>query len=122
MTPIPRLLAWLLPLLLLGACTSYRYIPPTTDAGRQCVVSCETNRQICISGKEQVAASQAQACELRRANQLNACLATAFTPQLRAQCGKKAPSCSSHASTGACDTSHRACYVQCGGQVVEVED
>lgn len=108
--------------LLASACTSYKYIAPPTEAGRQCVTTCGTNQQICISGKEQVAASQAQACEMRRATQLSACLATALTPQARAYCNKVAPTCSSYASTSVCEDSYRACYVQCGGKVIEVED
>ncbi len=38
--------------LLAGACTSYQYVPPASEAGRQCVTTCDTNRQICVAGKE----------------------------------------------------------------------
>ena len=109
--------------LLAGACTSYQYVPPASEAGRQCVTTCDTNRQICIAGKEQAAASQNQACETRRAVQLASCLATALTPEARNYCNKVAPRCSgNYASTGGCDDGYRACYVQCGGRVVEVKD
>lgn len=108
---------------LVSACTSYQYVPPASEAGRQCVTTCDTNRQICIAGREQAAASQNQACETRRAVQLASCLATAFTPEARNYCNKVAPTCSSNfASTGACDDGYRACYVQCGGRVIEVKD
>ena len=109
--------------LMASACTSYKYIPPATEAGRQCVTTCETNQQICISGKEQVAASQTQACEMRRTMQLSNCMVNALTPQARAYCNKSVPACtSSFANTGDCTNRYRACYVQCGGQVIEVEN
>ena len=109
--------------LLAGACTSYQYVPPASEAGRQCVATCDTNRQICVAGKEQAAASQNQACETRRAVQLASCLATALTLEARNYCNKVAPRCSgNYASTSSCDDGYRACYVQCGGRVIEVED
>lgn len=108
--------------LLAGACTSYKYIPPASEAGRQCVVACATNQQICISGKEQLAASQMQICEMRRATYLSTCLSTAVTPQARDYCNRTVPHCSSSANTSACEAPYRACYMQCGGQVIEVKD
>lgn len=123
MTSFIRYVALLALTLLVSACTSYQYVPPPTEAGRQCVTSCDTNRQICIAGKEQAAASQSQGCEMRRAVQLSNCLSVALTPQARAYCNKVAPHCTgSTANTGACDSGYRACYVQCGGRVIEVKD
>lgn len=120
---LPRHLCVLAFALMAGACTSYQYVPPASDAGRQCVATCDTNRQICIAGKEQAAASQNQACETRRAAQLAGCLAVALTPEARAYCHKVAPHCpSAYAGTGGCEEGYRACYVQCGGRVIEVED
>jgi len=112
----------ILPAVLMVGCTSYRYIPPNTDAGRQCVTTCETNKQICITGKEQVAAAKEQACETRRTNQLATCLAIATNDKSREQCTKNRSYCSSYPSTYTCDSTYQACFVQCGGKVIEVED
>ncbi|WP_296223964.1 hypothetical protein [Ralstonia sp. UBA689] len=110
---------WVALALFCTACTSYRYIPPQTAAGRQCVTTCETNKQICTAGKEQTAAVKTQACETRRATQLSSCLALAGSDKgAREQCAKKSGYCSTYADTSACEESYRACYVQCGGQVV----
>ncbi len=118
-----RLAAWATLALLAGACASYRYIPPQTAAGRQCVTTCDTNKQLCAAGKEQTAAVKAQACETRRATQLSACLAVAGNDKAaREQCAKKVGYCSTYADTSACDEGYRSCYVQCGGQVVLEED
>ncbi|MEF2268003.1 hypothetical protein V3C40_14585 [Janthinobacterium sp. LS2A] len=103
----------------LASCTSYRYIPPDSDAGRQCVTSCGTNQQICIAGKEQIAASQAQACEMRNTSTVSICLAVAKTDADRELCAKKRQYCSSSASTWQCDSDYRACYTQCGGRIEE---
>lgn len=109
--------------LLVSACTSLQYIPPASDAGKQCVTTCDTNRQICISGQQQLAAGQNQSCEIRRATQLATCLSMAGTPQARAYCEKTVPRCAgAFANTGNCETQYRSCYVQCGGQVIEVQN
>ncbi|MDF3882051.1 hypothetical protein ACU4GI_10445 [Cupriavidus basilensis] len=119
--PYRSLCGFLLAVLAAG-CTSYKYVPPKSDAGRQCVTTCETNKQICITGKEQVAAVKEQACETRRANTLATCLATAANDKGKEQCTKRQAYCSSYASTHSCDSAYQACYIQCGGQVIEVED
>lgn len=108
--------------MLAAGCTSYKYIPPQSNAGRQCVTTCATNKQICISGKEQVAAAKEQACEARRANVLATCLASASNDTGKEQCAKRQAYCSSYASTYTCEASYRDCYTQCGGQIIEVED
>ncbi|UQV44516.1 hypothetical protein KIV45_22270 [Janthinobacterium lividum] len=106
----------------LAGCTSYRFIPPDSDAGRQCVTSCGTNQQICIAGKEQVAAAQAQACEMRNVSTVSICLAVAKTDADRELCSKKRQYCSSSASgTWQCEADYRACYTQCGGRIEESE-
>lgn len=110
-------------IMLISGCTSiqYQYIPPTTDAGRQCVTTCDTNRQICIAGKEQVAETRNEACENRNSNSRIVCLATARTDAERQACTNKRESyCSNYSDSDSCDTSYRFCYTQCGGQVKQI--
>lgn len=104
---------------LFAACTTYEYIPPTSDAGRQCVASCENARQVCIAGSHQTAATNKASCETRETNRLALCLAAARDQAARDQCSKGRNNCFAVADTYRCENSHRACFTTCGGQVIE---
>lgn len=82
-----RLLTWL-PLLLAG-CVSYDYVPPTTDAGRQCVATCEVATQTCAAGARQANATNNSSSQIARSTALAACLGTARNDHDRKKCRER---------------------------------
>lgn len=105
--------------LLFSACTTYEYIPPASDSGRQCVATCEISKQTCESGEKQAAASRESACETRESNKLAICLATAKDQSAKEKCRRSKNSCFAGAATYKCEENYRRCFKNCGGKIVE---
>ena len=74
----------------LAGCTTYDYVPPASEAGRQCLATCEVARQTCRAGVSQTGAQQAATTELARSNQLATCLAGATSADDRKACQRGA--------------------------------
>lgn len=104
---------------LLSACTTYQYIPPTSDAGRQCVATCDISQQTCESGEKQTAANRESACETRESNNLAICLASAKDQGAKEKCNRSKKSCYNAPALYRCQESHRTCFTNCGGKVIE---
>lgn len=125
--------------LALGGCSSdpvyrtqYDLIQPTSNSGKQCVVGCETNRLLCeqrnddrITRCEEQADRKFNNCEADAKVRLDSCNA-----DLKRRYGsawtKYATNCSAYGSgcyrdvcstRSSCDTGHRACFGNCGGEV-----
>jgi hypothetical protein len=109
----------MLAMLALAGCTTYSYIPPTSDAGRQCVMTCATTREVCVSAAEQLAATQRQTCEARASSKLTNCLLAANNEAEKKACAGRREYCSDYANTGRCNADYDRCFVMCGGQIVE---
>lgn len=137
--------------LLWGCTTEYRYTPPTTAAGRACVLHCQAVQAGCRNSRDQRATAAYNQCRQDAAvNQdqcqrqalfdqqqcqhdsdvdYTACLKYARTDADRAGCRQKscplrscnASSCYNSADYDICDSDFRLCYQTCGGQVEEVQ-
>lgn len=108
-------------LLTLSACTTYEYLPPTTDAGRACASQCEQPRESCISSAQDRAEAKAKECRQTRTFTLALCLAGASDKAQKDKCHERSPACIAVPLTESCEASFRRCYTSCGGRVIEVE-
>ena len=108
-------------LLALGACTTYEYVPPSSDAGRACAAQCEQPRQSCIASAQDRAEAGAKECRQTRAFTLALCLAGANDKAQKEKCHERAPACVAIPMTESCEASFRRCYTSCGGRVIEVD-
>jgi len=109
-------------LVLLAACSHYEYRPPATEAGRQCTVQCSAVREMCISNEYQRAQNDKIACEQRNYRNYQQCMRRAEDKDDAKACAQHQQSCYAHTSNYRCEDNYRACYVNCGGQVIKVED
>lgn len=106
--------------LIQAACVNYQYIPPTTDAGRQCVAACDAPQQACIADHRQRAENRVRSCQMERSFRLDQCLASAGSDKDRQNCAQAADrSCETATDTSGCSAEFRRCYTTCGGQVAE---
>ena len=116
-----RLLSCLGLALIQAACASYQYIPPTTDAGRQCVATCEIGQQSCMANAQRAAESASHTCEMNRAYALDRCLDGASSQADRQSCNKSASAnyCGRSVNPYECEPQYRRCFTACGGQAIE---
>lgn len=105
----------------LSACTTFEFIPPNSDAGRQCVATCETALKTCEAGAKQAAATKEAACESRESNVLALCLALASDKPAKEKCTKARKTCFAVPESYRCAVDHRNCFRNCGGKVIEVK-
>lgn len=113
--------------LLLAACSTFDYIPPATDAGKQCVATCEVASQTCQAGVRQAKALQNAMCESQKSNELTNCLSDAKSREQRKDCKERATSkCgfgnSMHLGFGGgndCSGTYDRCFTNCGGEIIE---
>lgn len=124
--PLWRWYCLALLVLLLNACSTFDYIPPTTDAGKQCVATCEVATQTCQAGARQAGALAKSLCESNKSNQLALCLSDAKTDDKRKSCQKRAKEYCGHGgaygASGDCSASYDRCFTTCGGQIIERPD
>lgn len=124
--PAARRCAALLAIALAG-CTTYDYVPPASEAGRQCLATCEVARQTCRAGVSQTGAQQAATTELARSNQLVTCLAGATSADDRKACQRGANNgvllnTQQHSQPIGelqCSSTYDQCFTNCGGQIIE---
>ncbi|SFR94715.1 hypothetical protein SAMN05216570_1037 [Dyella sp. OK004] len=114
-----RLLGCLGLILAQAACTTYQYVPPTTETGRQCVMTCETGHQACVGDAQYSADRRARSCEVDRSITLKKCLERASSDAEARTCNNSSSAnyCGNSANTLSCDADYRRCYAGCGGQV-----
>lgn len=121
-------LHWSLALsMLLFGCSTFEYIPPDTDAGRQCLATCEVATQTCQAGDRQAKALQGAMCESQKSNELTNCLKDAKTKDKREDCKDRAAAkCGfgnsmqySYGNGSNCSVTYDRCFQTCGGQIIE---
>lgn len=115
-----RLLARLGFVLIPTSCATYRYIPPTTEAGLRCVTTCEVGHQSCLANVQQDANARADRCDIDRSIKLKECLARATSDSDAQTCNNTANAnyCGASAYTLTCDSHYRQCYSACGGTAI----
>lgn len=110
------------PCLLMAGCVSYDYLPPTSDAGRQCIATCATAKQTCEAGKAQATAMERNTCQMNENYQLSQCLADANDDKAKKKCREAVGNCSYVFAHGfSCSTDYDRCYTDCGGLIVPRE-
>lgn len=123
--PSRRCFTLVLLLLLLNACSTFDYVPPTTDAGKQCVATCEVASQTCHAGELQASSMQRSMCESNKTSQLALCLSDAKTDDKRKDCRQQAKSECAYSvpyGVGSCSASYDRCFTTCGGKIIERPD
>ncbi len=129
---------------LTGCAEKYRYVPPTSEAGLQCVTQCLSIKNACRERELENARAAQQECEKRSADEYLECKIRA--EEEYAQCQEKAKEeyiaclkyagdrsscheeqcekehcyergCYESPDFRACDSDYRDCYQQCGGEV-----
>ena len=137
-------------ILLLTGCTStqYRYIPPPTEAGLNCVAQCQQYQNVCTNNEQINAMAAYQQCETISAVEYDRCLRDAdmdfhkcnkkakhdYKRCLKhdkdpGKCRKKKCSkphcyknrCYKTTNYSMCKSNFRECYEQCGGIVHIIE-
>lgn len=116
------LLAAIVAPMLVACGTTYEYVPPKTDQGRQCAAQCGAAQETCRSSATAQADRNEARCERESSNDYTTCLIIATTTEQKAACGKKRRYCGHYADTSTCEKAYRNCFVTCGGQVIERED
>ena len=144
-----RALSLLTFLLLATACTTqYHYIPPSSQAGIQCVSQCQQRQHECKQGAnlradaehraclntvasdyqacQQLSHSRYHACQSRSEAEYSACLKYSDNrsecrrePCSQTHCARK--QCYHAPQYGSCQTDFNQCFQQCGGRLQEVE-
>lgn len=121
-----RALLFLL-LLPLSACgpiyeTQYTMVPPKTAEGRMCIVNCQQGRNLCRQGCKIDERSCKADARVRAEDDYRA---YAHAQRVEKKPIKKSPRdfeyayhCSTSRCDQECDTDHRQCYIDCGGQVI----
>ncbi|KAB8173324.1 hypothetical protein FKV24_014295 [Lysobacter maris] len=110
------------PCLLAAGCVSYDYLPPGSDAGRQCIATCATAKQTCEAGKAQTTAMERNTCQMSENNRLTQCLTGAGDDKAKKKCRENARDCSYVFASGfSCSTDYDRCYTDCGGLIVPRE-
>jgi|GEM_PF-3399490 len=142
---------WVIIILLTG-CTStrYRYIPPPTEAGLNCVTQCQQYKNVCMNNEQINAMAAYRQCEAISAVEYDRCLRDADMDFHK--CRKKAKhdykrclkhdkdpdkcqkkeckktncyknSCYETTHYSMCKSNFRECYQQCGGivEIIEIE-
>lgn len=107
--------------LIQAACVSYQYVPPATEAGLQCVTTCQVAQQNCVAAANGNAAREAENCEIERSHTEQLCLVRAKSDMERQSCSiTDYPGyCMRSANTWGCSGDFRTCYSACGGHVIE---
>ena len=139
-------------IMLLTGCTStqYRYIPPPTEAGLNCVTQCQQHQNVCMNNEQINASAAYRQCQELSAMEYDRCLQDARMDFYRCdkiaerdykhclkhdkavdQCRKKKchkthcyqNRCYKTADYSMCKSNFRECYQQCGGivEVIETE-
>ncbi|WP_145985542.1 hypothetical protein [Marilutibacter maris] len=118
-----RLVAILLPCLPLAACTTYDYLPPVSDAGRECAAICTHAKQVCEAGKAEAEAVARSDCQAGSDYLLSECLADAEDDDEKGACRLQARDCSvPYPPVGLdCRPDFDRCYTDCGGRIVPRE-
>lgn len=139
-------------IVLLTGCTStrYRYIPPSTEAGLNCVTQCQQHQNVCMNNEQINSSAAYRQCQEISAMEYDRCLADARMDLYR--CDKKAERdytyclkhtkdpgkcrktkcskphcyktrCYKTTNYGMCKSNFRECYKQCGGivEIIETE-
>lgn len=97
--------------------TEYRYTPPASMEGRQCVVQCANIREVCRSGADTRAAQNQSSCQQNVFMQYTSCMTTARSDEERAKCSNSTTHCQFTPDTSRCDSDYNICFQTCGGQV-----
>lgn len=123
---MPRLLLRLFPfiVLLLTSCavTRYDYVPPSGEAGQQCIASCASARENCQANEYQRAQWAQEMCQRRNWGTYRFCVMGAFSRREAQACERFLGPCWGHDNTWRCDEDFRACYVACGGRVTRITE
>lgn len=107
---------------LLSGCETIRYrmVPPPTENGRICVTQCAAVREMCIGNEKQEAYYEQDKCERRQDNEYYRCMERGRgDAERQKKCERVRYGCYSSADTFRCEGDYRACYVNCGGRVIE---
>nr|WP_319493447.1 hypothetical protein [uncultured Desulfobacter sp.] len=139
-------------IVLLTGCTStrYRYIPPATEAGLNCVTQCQQHQNVCMNNEQINASAAYRQCQEISAMDYDRCLQDARMDFYRCdkiaerdykhclkhdkavdQCRKKKchklrcykNRCYKTDNYSRCKSNFRECYQQCGGfvEIIETE-
>ena len=112
----------LLAALLLSGCETIRYrlVPPPSENGRLCVTQCSGVREMCIGSEKQEAYYEREQCERRQEYDYYRCMDRGRgDADKQRKCDRLRYGCSAFADTNRCEHDYRACYVTCGGRVIE---
>lgn len=111
-------------LLLLSACatTRYEYVPPSTEAGMQCIARCNTQRETCVVDEQQRAMFERDACERRNWWNYRFCMMGAFSRRDAWFCENNLRTCWTYDYSWRCEGSYRQCYSACGGRVIKITE
>jgi hypothetical protein len=133
---------------LTGCAEKYRYIPPTSEAGLECVTECLSMKNTCREHELERARAAQRECEKRSSDEYFECKRR--TEEELAQCQEKAKEeyiaclkyasdrsscheeeceekschkrgCYESANFRACESDYRDCYQQCGGVIEVIE-
>jgi hypothetical protein len=112
-----RICLALIPCLLL-ACTDYRIVRPTTEAGSLCAAKCDRTRAICDRSAEAEAASEAFGCEGNaRAEEI--CSRHEGEVHDRCMAAESSVCVNPAPEYGPCTSEWEMCVLSCGGRMVD---
>jgi hypothetical protein len=116
-------------------CTTYRYVPPTSLAGQQCVQKCLATQQGCLKDATIKADAMYKECKSESDTEYATCKSKEDTEYIAClkystgdnkkkckeakQCHKK--TCYNSANTSTCSSYYDMCFQSCGGRKEEVK-
>ncbi len=104
---------------LLFACSDYRIVRPTTEAGKQCAAQCDKKRAICDSIAETEAAGEVSGCEAGNARAEEICSRHEGEVHDRCMAAESSVCTGPAPKYGPCTSEWELCVLSCGGRMVD---
>jgi hypothetical protein len=106
-------------ILSITSCTTYRYeyIAPPDESGKACAAQCMNAKNICYSGAQYQAQTNANICQQQNSYSYQACVYRAQSHDEIRKCNPNPQYCSTNPNYWNCEESYRQCFAACGGIV-----
>lgn len=110
-------------LLILTGCetTHYDYRAPASAQGQMCITQCAGIKEQCIGNEISRAQNSKATCERSNDSAMRSCMAKASNKEQEKQCEKNRQYCIDFEFTERCEVNYRACFVNCGGAIIETK-
>jgi hypothetical protein len=95
--------------------TEYLFQGPDSDEGQRCIRGCDTSKDRCRTAADRGTEDNYRRCDEQAEGEYDACVGRTTSFSEKRQCYRK--SCPASPDYAACETSYRACFEGCGGQV-----